>query len=288
MQSHSFNDIESAFYNYASNSGVVFSNSTIADGVLHREHVNGDNPGTKNGAYILHADGKPSGWFQHFKTGIVGKWTLSGKQEFINKTMFQQIKKAHQNRQIDEQKRHDNAAIKSLSIWHKAKPIFDNAQHSYLTKKHIQPYQLRLYGNALVVPMYNQNKQIVNLQFITEDGTKRFLSGGQKKSCFSVVGRSISKEIILVCEGWATGASLYESTQYFVVVALDAGNLEPVAIIFRRLYPASQIIICGDNDKSNTGQKAAESAAIAVRGKYIIPPTLGYDFNDMLTLEIAQ
>jgi putative DNA primase/helicase len=57
--------------------------------------------------------------------------------------------------------------------------------------------------------------------------------------------------------------------------------------VIRKLYPASQIIICGDNDESGTGQKAARAAALAVTGKYIIPTIVGQDWNDALNSEVA-
>lgn len=144
----------------------------------------------------------------------------------------------------------------------------------------------RLLNGLQSSPCKDKAKQIVNLQFIQPDGTKRFLSGGKKKGCFAVIGTA--KDIIQVCEGWATGASLHQETGHFTVVALDAGNLESVAVIIRKLYPMSQIIICGDNDESGTGQKAARAAALAVGGKYIIPAIVGMDFNDFLTMEVAQ
>ncbi|MGZ8158851.1 MAG: toprim domain-containing protein [Methylobacter sp.] len=288
MLKKSLSDIENAFFNHAANAGVIFTNRPIADGLLHREHVKGDRSGTKNGAYTLHPDGNPSGWFKHFKTGITGKWTLSGKQEPINKGILQQIKKNHQQRQVEQQKRHDGAAEKSRIIWQSAEPIFDQSQHPYLVKKHIQAHQLRLYGNALVIPIYNENEQIVNLQFINADGTKRFLSGGKKKACFSVIGKPDSGSLILISEGWATGVSLHEFTGYYVVVAMDAGNLQPVALVVRRLYPSAQIIIAGDNDESGVGQKAAKAASLAIGGKYILPPVVGQDWNDALNMEVAQ
>jgi putative DNA primase/helicase len=99
-----------------------------------------------------------------------------------------------------------------------------------------------------------------------------------------VIGKP--SEIIQICEGWATGASLHQETEYFTVVALDAGNLEQAAIVIRKLYPAAEIIICGDNDASGVGQKAARAAALAVAGKYIIPPIDGYDWNDVLNLVV--
>lgn len=283
----SLSEIESSFSSYCADAGAIFTQPLIADGVLHRVHVEGDKPGTKNGAYILYTNGNPSGWFQHFVSGAYGTWTLSGKREPMTATMKQQIDADRQQRKIEQQQRHNEAADKARFIWSNSKTVIEQNQHSYLIKKHVQPHGVRLYrGDALTIPIYDENKQLVNLQFIDANGVKRFLSGGRKKGCFAVIGKPDVGLLIQVCEGWATGASLHESTGNFTVIALDAGNLELVALVFRKLYPDAEIVICGDNDESGTGQKAARSAALAVGGKYIIPATIGHDFNDMLTAEV--
>ena len=284
----STSEIENAFFNYAVNAGVIFANRPlIADGNLHRAYVEGDKRCTKNGAYILHADGNPSGWFQHFNSDISKRWSLTGKFEPMSSSMKQQIEADKQRRKIEQGQRHNNAADKARFIWQSAKPITEQSSHPYLIKKRVQPHRARLYGSALLIPIYGENKQIVNLQFIGVDGAKRFLSGGRKQGCYSVIGKPSSDSPILIAEGWATGASLHEETGYFTVVALDAGNLESVAKVFRQFYTESQIIICGDNDLSGTGQAAAKAAALAVCAKFIIPKIPGYDFNDMLTREGA-
>jgi len=71
------------------------------------------------------------------------------------------------------------------------------------------------------------------------------------------------------------------------MVAMDAGNLAPVAQAARRLFPDAEIIIAGDNDESGTGQAAAQNAALAVGGKVLIPQQSGVDWNDILTMEGA-
>lgn len=284
----SISEIENAFFNHCADAGVIFARPLIADDVLHRAHVEGDKSGTKNGAYILHADGNPSGWFQHFVSGAYGNWTLSGKREPMTAAMKQQIKADRERRKIEQQLRHNDAADKARFIWSNSKTVNQQSEHFYLIKKNIQPHGLRLYrDDVLVIPIFDENKSLVNLQLIQPDGTKRFLSGGRKKACFAVIGKVGVDGLIQVSEGWATGASLYESTGHFTVVALDAGNLEAVARVFRTLYPDSQIVICGDNDESGAGQTAARSAALAVGGQYIIPAIVGHDWNDALNSEAA-
>ena len=286
VNNFSISDIENAFFSHAADLGVIFSNRPlIADGQLHRVHVEGDKRGTRNGAYILHSDGNPSGWLQHFCSGAYSKWTLSGKREPMTQAMRQQIETDKQRRKIEQQDRHNAAADKARFIWANSKTVLAPDQHQYLVTKSIQPYGVRLYRDALVIPIYDEAKILVNLQMIQPDGTKRFLTGGKKKACFSVIGKP--SEIIQICEGWATGASLHQETGHFTVVALDAGNLGQVAMVIRSLYPAAEIIICGDNDESGVGQKAARAAALAVTGKYIIPTIVGQDWNDALNSEVA-
>ena len=285
MNHHSIAEVENNFKNHLAEQGLILIGKLIADGQLHRTRAEGDKPSRKNVAYVIHADGKPAGWFLHYPSGTTGHWSLSGQHEPMSAVMRQQLKEARQQRQIEQQQRHDDAVNKARHTWSNAKTVTAQNQHPYLIKKRIQPHGLRAFNGALVVPIYDIDKRLVNLQFIQPDGTKRFMSGGRKKSCFSVIGKLENSNIIQICEGFATGASLFEETGHFTIVALDAGNLEPVATTIRKLYPSSQIIICGDNDESGVGQKAARAAALAVGGKYLIPPTVGDDWNDVLSKE---
>lgn len=136
--------------------------------------------------------------------------------------------------------------------------------------------------NLWLSPIYNESDQLVNLQFIDPQGNKkRFLSGGRKRGCFHIIG-DITKRI-LICEGFATGASLYEDCNQRVVIAFDAGNLLPVAMNIKELSADSEIIICGDNDLSGIGQAKAREAALSIAGKVMIPLVPGQDWNDYLT-----
>jgi putative DNA primase/helicase len=164
---------------------------------------------------------------------------------------------------------------------------FADKCNAYLNRKKIQPNGAKTGGttnlqDVLILPVFSFSEQhglkLVNVQFIAPDGEKRFLSGGQKKACFWWIGKKTST--ILIAEGFATAASLYESTGNQVFIAYDAGNLCHVARIVRAKNPTAEIIIAGDNDVSGTGQTAARAAALAINGKYIIPPTVGHDWND--------
>ena len=274
-------NIESQFHQAMQAAGINYSGEIIPDGKLHRFHIEGRKQGSKDGAYTLHLDGCPAGYFQDYKTGVSQTWRSGNVSTRVSYAFIKQINEAKLQRDAEQRQRHATAAIKAIDIWNRSKPITEQSKHAYLVTKRIQPQGARIYGDALVVPINNESNELVNLQFIAKDGSKKFLSGGRKRGCFHIIG-DLSQHI-LICEGFATGASLFENCGQRVVVAFDAGNLLPVAKNIKELSPNSAIIICGDNDLSGIGQTKAKEAALAIGGKVLIPPTPGNDWNDVLS-----
>jgi putative DNA primase/helicase len=255
-----------------------FPENIIGNGSLHRFKIDGK----LNGWYVLHLDGRAAGCFGDWKQGIKCKWKMSGKfmplSEYQHQTFKAQCQREEAKRKAEEASKRREAAKKAAYIWNKATHALAN--HPYLTIKRIKPHGARIVkNNTLVIPLFNANKELVNLQFISENGTKRFLSGGQKKGCFYPIGELKSADIISICEGFATGASLYEHEGKSVVIAFDAGNLKAVAIEIRSLFPKAEIFIAADNDESGVGEDKAREAARAIGCKYLMPNILG-DFND--------
>lgn len=178
-----------------------------------------------------------------------------------------------------------------------AQNIFSSAQqcitNSYLNKKDVRSYGIKEYKNCLVVPLYDVLGKLWALQFIDTEGNKRFLSGGKKKGCFFAIGSLEGAEKAFICEGYATGATIYECMQIPVIVAFDAGNLKPVAESIHNKYPQLKLFICADNDaygEINTGVEKAKEAAQVSGAQVIIPQfkdtsTKPTDFNDLMILE---
>ncbi len=257
--------------------GIEPPEQIIADGALHRFKI----AGKLNGAYVLHLNGRAAGWFQDFKQGIEQRWKLDGYTQKLSRAERQAFaEQRHEEkraREAEQASKHAIAANKAKYIWHNAKPA---VEHPYLTRKQVQPHRAKLYKNSLVLPLLNEALELVNLQFIDPEGNKRFLAGGHKQGCFWWIGKPNGK--ILIAEGFATAASIYEHSGDMTVIAFDAGNLEPVARIFRAKHPDTEIIIMADNDVSGKGQEAARKAALAIGGKYLVCPLIGGDFNDYL------
>jgi putative DNA primase/helicase len=131
----------------------------------------------------------------------------------------------------------------------------------------------------LMRQMFNAKGDLSSLQFIDAAGKKTYLAGHTKQDCFFTIG-TFNKKInkLFICEGYATGATLFEVTQIPVVVAFDCGNLSGVSKIFRARYPDAEIILVSDYDEVtenekgfNPGVVAATAAAAAIGGKIAVP-----------------
>jgi putative DNA primase/helicase len=98
------------------------------------------------------------------------------------------------------------------------------------------------------------------------------------------------KGVLIVCEGFATGASIHEATGHAVACAMNAGNLLEVAQALHGKYPKLRLILAADDDAftdENPGITKATEAARAVGG-YLTKPNFGgqrseteTDFNDL-------
>ena len=265
-------DIEGQFRDAMADAGLVYSGLIRADGRLHRIHIEGDSPGTRNGWFVLHGDSIPAGAFGSWKAGVSGVWRASSKMSWIERAeMRDRITAAIKASNAEREAHGIDAALRAERIWNASRPA--DPMHPYLQRKAVQPHGLRQHGDCLIVPIFDFDGALVSLQRIDFDGNKRFLTGGRVRAGMYPVG-DINVEVILV-EGFATGATLHEITGKPVIVAFNAGNLVPVARKLRQLHPKLKIIIGADNDhgtEGNPGITKARTAARAVGGSVVAPP----------------
>jgi putative DNA primase/helicase len=189
--------------------------------------------------------------------------------------------------------RANEAAERATRIWTSARPGPED--HPYLVAKQAEPLALRMdAGRRLVVPLQDIDGRIHSIETIAPDGAKRFLAGGAKKGHFAVVAERPGPlgeptGPVLICEGWATGASLHIATGHTVIAAMDAGNLMPVTEALRARFPDADLVLVADNDlkpdrDSNHGVDAARKVALAVDGRLAVPDSPG-DANDLFCTE---
>ena len=261
-----------------------------ADGQLHRFHQEGDKSGSRNGYYVLYLDGRPAGMFGNWKTGLRSTWAADGKRmsDTEREAIAKLIEAARVQALAERRARHEAGAIEARREWGASVPA--DIAHPYLRAKYVKPYGLRQTGSALLVPLFDAFGLLWNLQCIQAQGNKRFRPG-RAGGLFSPIGDFTRPANILICEGWATGATLHEESRLPVLCAMNAGILLPVASSARTAWPGVDLVICADNDRyteGNPGVTYATAAAKATGAKLIIPEysegVSGSDFNDVAAI----
>jgi putative DNA primase/helicase len=250
------------------------------DGVIHRFSTNG-RPRDDSGWYCLHSDGVAAGSFGDWREGFTQTWcsksdtTMTEAERQANRERVQAMQR---QREADLMIRQTQAAHDADKRVKAAKPC---TQHDYLTRKGIKPNGVRIEGENLLIPMRSTDGTVHSLQTIAPDSTKMFMPGGRVKGCYFSIGKLAGS--VIVCEGFATGASIHEATGGAVAVAFNAGNLDAVAVALRSKHPALEIILAADDDHrtaGNPGITKARAAAQAVGGYLAMPEWFPHDRGD--------
>jgi len=243
--------------------GILPPAQIIADGNLHRCDAEGEH-GKKDAAYVLHLDGLPAGGFENHRDGIgwenwhaeIGRTLTDAEREHHRARM----ETMQQQRQAEKAAREQRARDTAGALWKRARRC---TKHPYLERKGIKAHGARIlsatdaYGTArnlpsgmtgdlLLIPVWGTDNTLHSLQLMTATGEKRFLPGGRKRGCYFAIG---TPDVgLCIAEGFATAASIHESTGCAVAVAFDACNLIEVARALRDKFPSIHLVICADDD----------------------------------------
>ena len=269
----------------------------IADGEIHRVPHISSKKGAVDGWYILHLSGK-------IPVGVCGCWkeptfeskwmadigrNMSFSERLEHDKLIAEIRAKREADRIASQQVAAEKAEDEVSTYADA-----SADHPYLVRKRIEPHGIKIdRAGRLVVPVIDQEGEILSYQTIDADGNKRFLKGGKIEGGFYELRGN--RKVIFIGEGFATCASIHQATGFTTLVAFDCGNLAKVAKSAKEMFLGSRIVICADNDQfteGNPGIAKGKAAAGLVFGEIVYPifnesdlaskPT---DFNDLHTLQ---
>ncbi len=209
-----------------------------------------------------------------FKLAIENGWRpdkdLSYTPKPVDKDLLARERK-------EKRKSEHKAAETALGMWDAAVPA---QNHSYLQRKCIRAYRTRVLGDALLIPM-SVGTRLWSIQRIYPNGGKYFLADGKVNGCYYSFGRLDA--CLWICEGFADGASIFESTGDAVAVAFSGGNMARVATYFRKQHPGIELLIASDSDQA--GRVYAVAAMKAGTASKIVFPDFkhgdsGKDWND--------
>ena len=288
---------------------VVEGDHPIMDGTKHRVPVEGGKPGAVDGFYVLYGDGHPAGRIINHKTGVDEKWKSKGYTLSTEQKAGLQAEAAANlaRRAAALAVQHEQAAARVTAQLGTLQPVTEPTP--YLAAKGVQVHPGAFTDRdqkTTFIPAIDANNKLWSMQYIQEDGTKRFAKDTRKEGCFHAVGGldALTKApAIVIGEGYATAATLSEALGFATVAAFDSGNLKAVAHAMQAKFPNKPIVIAGDDDQhlidtlgKNPGREKMEEAAQAVGASKLLPvfapgerdrqTAALTDFNDLATKSV--
>ena len=274
--------------------GLLPPDHFIFDGDFHTCGVQGS-PKSIAGRYKVYADASPTILVRNWKTGVHDDWSAKSKADMTPEERKQYNKRIAEERkqaEAEQKARYARAAKKARYLWPRLMPATE--EHPYLQRKMLPPGPFRqTKSGALVLPILDSQGEIMTLQFINQDGEKRFMAEGDPKGGRFPIPSQDGQDTgpLLIGEGIATVASACLATGYAGEVAFTCGNLPRVARDSRARWPGREIVILEDNDgKTEAGQgvnpgfdaslKAAQEAGARI-AHCPAKEGLSRDFSDM-------
>lgn len=257
-----------------------------------------DKPPTNDAVQVSMFADAQGAYFYDYATGEeFAIWPNSGQVVSAAESakLFREAAQRRRKQEAERQALQDLRARQAQDRWRAGG---STGTHPYITKKQLSGLhnaRIEESSGALLIPLWVTGVGVANLQLIYPNGTKRFMAGARVKGAYSVIGSLKNAQRVLICEGWATGATLfemYESEGYQVVVAFNAGNLMTVCQSLRSQFENLKVVIAGDDDRQNivnVGRKKAIEAAESVDATLLFPELCKIctctDWNDLSICE---
>ena len=290
------------FLNYLSSLNFTIS-APILDGKIHRFDRNGKGNGWYIGwqnFYIKSGEPYVVCKFGDWKTGEENLYKPSGSKVCKDdlKAIKDQIEESAKRQVAEKDLAQKEAAVYAEKVWSGA-ISGTKGTSPYLERKKIQePSGIIINSEGVIfIPMSDTADKMWGIQRIfPENGDKKFIFRQRVSGCFFKIGLNSLEDAteIILCEGFATGCTLYQVTGVTTVVAFDANNLKAVAKEIHLKYPSLIITVCADDDRfnetGNVGVTKATQAAELCNGVLKVPQFTkddhrGTDFNDLYCFE---
>lgn len=145
-------------------------------------------------------------------------------------------------------------------------------------------------GNDLIIPLIDirgtkRATQTIwpEKRLFQDKETDKFTKGKGKNEYFFQFGDRSLSDTLLIATGYATSASLFESTGSPVTMSMDDGSLPHTIELLRNRYADKELIVCCDYDaRNNKGIISAVNRFNTLLCYPTIEDNLKADFNDLM------
>lgn len=283
------------FGDFLESHGLIVSGPPIMDGEWHRVPAEGDRAGQKSGSYMGYLadpnkeNDRAAGVATNFRVSQKSfRWVATGAAMTSEQVaaVRAQAAQSRERRDADRLEAAKVSAKTAYGVWVNLPEGATPENSPYLAAKGVQAHGVKLTQDGhVVVPKRDADGRLWGVQFCSPEG-KHYLKKDLHVGTMHVVeptGTGTLAAItpamggtIVVTEGYATAATIFEATGRPVVVAFDGGNLEAVARAVKERHPERELLIAADNDHANksgvnVGMVKAEAAAKAVGALWTAP-----------------
>ena len=238
----------------------------------------------KSSWFVAREFNSPSEPGKQYYAATIGDWKLGEIHHFQNAVRLkpnekkqvlaqQELYKTRIDRERNEA--YEKCAKDSEIIF----GTYKHGEHAYAEKKGIKVNSdCRISEDFLAIPLRDVNGKFWSFQKIFPDSTKRFFTGGRTKNNFYQFGEI--KNTVRICEGYATGYTIFEKEKDCVICAMSAGNIPNVAQVLKEKHPKLEFIYMADRDEHGKGEEMCKKAMKITGGELRFPPDGFKDFND--------
>ncbi len=231
-----------------------------------------------NTARIVRYGPKSRAWYRLYEwvsdrngrsyiSGAYGIWGWSESQKIQTDTagldeadrdrMQRELAAAREREDAKRVARADFAAKRAKSQWSAGAR---DGPWPYLERKGVTPEAVRSWADGtLLIPMLRYGAdvdvrpELVGLQKVSADGTKRFTKNMAKEGTLLLLGgvdpTAGADAVIAIAEGYATARTIRQAVRALpVAVVFDAGNIAPAARALRARFPEARLLVCADDD----------------------------------------
>jgi putative DNA primase/helicase len=202
------------------------------------------------------------GYVYHEKIDLSDDKDKYGSTREERRAIAKQIKEKQAKTEAAERAKANKAALLAERKYHACKPA-DPSTALYLSDKRVDAFDVRMTSDGAVVVPIRVAGRIAALQFLLSKnipshaekirkigGNKRIWPAGCKikGGCHWIGGLPRPGDVVVIAEGFATAATIRQTTGLICVVAFSAGNIKPVVDALLEKYPDVYLLIAADDD----------------------------------------